>query len=364
MDNSNALYYNMYRLNTTRQETQMNALFYTGVERLELRDIDIPKPASDEYLIKIEACGICGSDFEGYLGKTGRRTAPMIMGHEFAGFVAETPRGGKYPAGTKVVVYPKLFCGSCPSCISGRTNTCETAPHLGVMDCNGAMTEYICVRQDYLVPYDPSLKPSVAAMAEPIAVAYNAVSKLKDQIPGASHILVVGSGTIGLLVVMALKLFGAKHIIVSDLCDCRLALAGDVGADDVINPGKENFTSMISRFTNGAKCDLSFEAVGINGSAVSSLDALHSSGAAVWIGNAQKMIEINMQTIVTTELTIRGSYAFTISDFVESVSLLSREKVDPRHIITDTFPLERGAEAFNRLKNNSDGSALKVMLSC
>jgi len=321
----------------------------------------------------------------------------MIMGHEFAGVVAQSPEGGKYPVGTKVVVYPKLFCGSCRNCKNGRTNICETAPHLGVMDCDGAMTEYIRVRQEYMLPYDPGVPPATAAMAEPFAVAYNAVSKIKDQVSAANHILVVGSGTIGLLVVMVLKLFGAKHVIVSDTFDKRLELASRIGADGLlvvmvlklfgarhvivsdtfdkrlelasrigadgtINPKTADFSDAINVMTGGGKCDFAFEAVGINASAVSSLDALHSSGTAVWIGNAQKMIEINMQAIVTAELTIRGSYAFTISDFSQCVSLLPESRKNLERIITDYYPIADGAEAFKRLTDNNDGSAVKIML--
>ena len=340
----------------------MKAVYYVGDLQMQMRDIPVPTPAADEYLLKIDACGVCGSDFEGFLGKTGRRIAPMIMGHEFAGHVAQAPEGGKYAPGTKVAVFPKLYCGTCETCRRGLVNLCPNGPFLGVMDCNGAMTEYICVREQYLIPYD-GVDASVAAMAEPAAVAYNGVSKLSDaEIAAAENILVVGAGTIGLLALLWLKYRGAKRVIVSDATDFRLELAKKLGADATINPATEDFDEAIHRLTDGKLCDASVECVGITPTAQSSINALTNSGVAVWIGNAAKMVSIDMQRIVTTELQIRGNYIYSKEDFETCVRLLSEKAIDVSPIITHHMPMAEGVEAFERLKNNKDGKAIKIIL--
>ena len=334
-----------------------------GDGSMELREIPVPEPKDDEYLIKIEACGICGSDVEGFLGKTGRRTAPMIMGHEFAGTVEKSPKGGVYEAESKVTVFPKFFCGECETCKKGLVNLCPRANFLGVMDYDGAMTEYICVKGKYLIPYS-GVGADTASMTEPAAVAYSAVSKLTDgQISQARNILVVGAGTIGLLALCWLKYRGAKRVICSDASDYRLELASRMGADAVINPLKCEFEQKISELTDGGMCDISVEAAGISPTAEASVNALKNAGCSIWIGNAEKMVSVNMQSIVTKELQIRGSYIYSFEDFKTCAALLSERAIDVTPVITHRVEMSMGAEAFEMLRGNKDGKAVKVILT-
>ena len=330
---------------------------------MELRDIPVPEPKHDEYLIKIEACGICGSDVEGFLGKTGRRTAPMIMGHEFAGIVEKAPEGGVYQTGSKVTVFPKLYCGECEMCKKGLVNLCPRAKFFGVMDFNGAMTEYIGVKEKYLIPYS-GVGADVASMAEPVAVAYSAVSQITcEQMAEARNILVVGAGTIGLLTLCWLKYRGAKRIICSDSSDYRLELALRIGADAVVNPLKCEFEQKISELTDGRMCDISMEAVGVSPTAQASVDALNNSGRAIWIGNAVKMVSVNMQSIVTKELKISGSYIYSFEDFKTCIALLSEKAIDVKQIITHRMGMGRGVDAFETLCDNKEGKAVKIILT-
>jgi L-iditol 2-dehydrogenase len=321
----------------------------------------VPEPG--EYLIRVEACGICGSDVEGFLGKTGRRVAPMIMGHEFAGVVERAPDGGTFEPGRKVTVFPKLYCGVCETCKKGLVNLCPNAKFFGVMAHNGAMTEYVCVREQFLIPYS-GMPADVAALTEPSAVAYSAIAKLSDrQIAETQNILLIGAGTIGLLALLWLKYRGAKHVIVSDACDFRLEMAARMGADAVINPSSGAFEKEIMDLTGGELCDISVEAVGASATAQASVDALKNGGRAIWIGNAAKMVSVDMQRIVTKELKISGSYIFSLDDFVACARLLSVSAVDATPIITHRMDLSRGVEAFDLLRNNRDGKAVKVILT-
>lgn len=341
----------------------MKAVYYVADNKMEIRNIPVPEPGIDEYLIKVDACGICGSDVEGYLGKTGRRIAPMIMGHECAGTVVSSPLSGVHAIGSRVAVFPKYFCGTCETCLKGMVNVCPDANFIGVMDCDGAMTEYVCVKEQYLIPYN-GIDADIASLAEPAAVSYNAVYKLSEsQILNAKSILVVGAGTIGLMALVWLKYRGAKHVIVSDVTDYRLEIAKQMGADDIVNPSGCDFVKSIADLTDGAMCDISIEAVGINSTAQSSLDALNISGCAIWIGNASRMVSVNMQNIVTRELTIKGNYIYGMDDFVRSVRLLADKAIDVEPLITHHMDMNEGAEAFELLKNNQDGKAIKVVLT-
>ena len=340
----------------------MKAVYYVADNHMEMRDIPVPEPKQDEYLIKIDACGICGSDLEGYLGKTGRRVAPMIMGHECAGTVAQAPVGGAYAAGSKVAVFPKFFCGECETCRNGLVNLCPHADFLGVLEYNGAMTEYVCVRERYLIPFE-GVDADIASLAEPAAVAYNGVFKIsEEQIAAARNILVVGAGTIGLMALLWLKYRGAKRVIVSDAADSRLELAKRMGADEVLNPLNCDFEQKIAELTGGAMCDISVEAVGIDPTAQSSVDALRLAGCAIWIGNAAKMVSINMQYVVTKELSIRGNYIYSLEDFKTCVRLLADKAVNAELLITHHMDMKEGVEAFELLKDNKDGKAVKIIL--
>lgn len=330
---------------------------------MELREIAKPQPKSGEYLIRVRANGICGSDFEGYMGKTGRRLPPMIMGHEVAGVIEEAPVGGKFAAGQRVVVFPKPFCGICDFCKKGMVNVCPSGICMGVMDHDGSMTEYIAVEEKYLIPFGDSLSFNEASMTEPVAVAYRSVYKISDEdIRDAHFSMVIGAGTIGLLAVALLKMRGAKNIIVSDATGHRLETAKKMGADFTIKVGESDFIESVKRITGRKMCDFAIEAVGIAATAANSLDCLRIGGTVVWIGNAQKMVEVNMQKIVTTELTIKGNYVYDFAGFGASLKLLEEKKIDIAPLMTNVYPLAEGVQAFKDLENNRDGKMQKVFL--
>ena len=341
----------------------MKSLFYVGERMMELRDIPRPDLKAGQYLIRVRGNGICGSDFEGYMGKTGRRTPPMIMGHEVSGIIEEVPSGGKFKKGERVVVFPKPFCGVCDFCKKGMVNVCPAGICMGVMSANGSMTEYIAVDEKYLIPFSSTLSFNEAAMTEPLAVAFRSVQKISDrEIEEAEYCMVIGAGTIGLLVVALLKLRGAKNVIVSDATQFRLETARKMKADHTINSREVDFLETVKQITNGKLCDFAIEAVGIAATAANSLDCLRIGGTAVWIGNAQKMVEVNMQKIVTTELTIRGNYVYDLQGFRESLKLLEEKRIDIAPLMTNVYPLSDGVKAFRDLENNRDGKMLKVFL--
>jgi len=340
----------------------MKALYYVGDKQMELREVERPVRKKGEYLIEVKSNGICGSDFEGYMGKTGRRTAPMIMGHEFSGIVSEAPQGGKFPKGAKVVIFPKPYCGVCDLCKKGMVNVCPEGICMGVLDFNGSMCEYVSIKEKYLLPFD-GISFNEAAFTEPLAVAYRSVHKISDlQLKEAEYTLVLGAGTIGLLALALLKYRGAKNIIISDATDFRLDVARELGADFTINPRTENFADAIQRITGGKGCDFSIEAVGIAPTAANSLECLKIGGTAIWIGNAQKMVEVNMLKIVTMELTIKGNYVYDLDGFADSLRLLQERKINIMPLMTHVYKLEEGVKAFKDLENNRDGKMLKVIL--
>ncbi len=340
----------------------MNSIILCADKVMELRDIRCLTLRRGQYLKQVKSNGICGSDFEGYMGKTGRRTPPMIMGHEFSGIIAEAPKGGRYAVGQKVVVFPKSYCGVCEFCKKGMVNVCPEGICMGVLNVNGSMCEYVAIDEKYLYPFD-SISYNEAAFTEPLAVAYRSVYKIRDEeLKEAEHIIIIGAGTIGLLVLALLKYRGAKHVIISDATDFRLGIAKEMGADEVLNPRTEDFMDGIKRITNGKSCDISIEAVGIAPTAQNSLECLKIGGTAIWIGNAAKVVEIPMQKIVTMELKIKGNYVYDLDGFADSLRLLSEGKINTKPLMTNIYKLEDGVQAFKDLENNREGKMLKVIL--
>jgi len=341
----------------------MQALVYKGAGIIELEDIERPAPVEDESLIKVQAVGICGSDFEGFLGKTGRRTPPMVMGHELAGIVEVPAAKSRFKEGDTVVVQPKIYCGECTFCRQGLTNLCSGAEFFGVMSKNGGMAEYLAVPERCLHRVGADLEAQKACLTEPLAVAYRAAHQVPENtLQKADYTLLVGAGTIGLLILQAIKRRGVRNIIVSDMSDYRLEVAQKLGADFLVNARKEDSLGRIQEITSNRMADVAFEAVGFAASVSQVHSALKNRGTVVWVGLAQQMIEISMHRVVTAELNVRGSFLYSEEDFSNSLKLIESGGIQTDPIVTMSVDLEAGVEAFKTLQNNKDGRIIKIVL--
>jgi len=338
----------------------MKALRYLGAKTLEVQEVPTPVPGEGEVLLKVRACGICGSDVHGYLGLTGRRIPPMTMGHEFAAEVAEAgPGAKKFHPGDGVVVQPINFCGECANCREGLTNMCLNKKFFGVLTVDGAMAEYVAVPEKLLYKLPQGCSYEVGALTEPYAVAYGSLVKsgsLKGQ-----TVMIIGAGTIGLCILQLARLHQPEKIIVCDLSENRLRAALDFGADAVINPKKKDYLATVERFTGGKMLDTSFEAVGVEATANQSIKSVKVNGTVIWVGMSQKEMTINMQDVVCSAREIRGSFNYTHKEFGEVVDLLGSGKVEAQKLISKTVPLAQAPDAFAALHENPD-DYIKVII--
>lgn len=329
----------------------MKALRYLGPNQLEIMEMQKPVPGAEEVLLRIKACGICGSDVHGYLGLTGRRTPPMTMGHEFVGEVeAVGVNVNSLKPGDRVCPYPVDYCGICEKCKNGMNHLCPEKRQFGVLAVDGAFAEFLCVPAHLCFPIADGVSFDQASLMEPLAVAYHAVS-LAGSLTG-KHVLIVGAGTIGLLAMACCKLQNPASITMSDFSDSRLALARSIGADYTINPGKGESISDI---------DVAFEAVGAAGSVKSAMESLAFGGTAIWIGNNKPVIEVNMQQIVTHELKVKGSFLYSLKDFETVVDLINNGKLDVSKLLSRTISLEEAPAYFKQLAENP-GELVKVVV--
>jgi len=338
----------------------VKALRYLGPGKIVVQEQPEPAIKEDEVLVKIMASGICGSDVHGYLGLTGRRIAPMTMGHEFSGQIVKLGSKVKsFDLGARVIVQPLNFCGKCIYCQQGNTNMCINGKLFGVMAVDGAMAEYLAVPEKLLFKLPEKCSCEFGAMAEPFAVAYGAVKKAGDL--KNKNVLIVGAGTIGLCILQVVKLQNPKLIVVSDLSDDRLKVATELGASKTINPTNQDYLELVKIFTDENMIDVSFEAVGITAAANQSLQVLRNMGTSIWVGNSAREIEINMQDIVTSALKICGTYIYTHKEFGEVVEIMGTGNLRVDNLISKVITLEEAPETFAAIHRQPD-SFIKVII--
>jgi L-iditol 2-dehydrogenase len=340
----------------------MKALLLTQYRHLEITDIPDPVPARDEVLIRVAACGICGSDVHGYDGSSGRRIPPLVMGHEAAGIVAETGKDvDGFAKGDRVTFDSTVCCGECSNCRRGNINLCDRRQVLGV-SCgdyrrNGAFAEFVVVPARIVHPLPDNLSFSEAALLEAVAVALHAVSLTPIQTGGTA--LVIGAGTIGLLVQQALAVAGYTRIFVADVDATRLKLSTSLGATTVTGSGQDLVHELL-RLTGGAGVDIAVEAVGVNQTVTTAINATRKGGTVVLVGNISPEVTLPLQTVVTRQIRLQGSCA-SAGEYPRAIEFMSSGKINVKPLISAVAPLAEGPQWFERLYAR-EPNLMKVVL--
>jgi len=262
------------------------------------------------------------------------------MGHEVAGEVVAVGEAVTHvQPGDRVALHPLIYR---PDPATGRV----VRQMIG-MNLPGAYAEYTVVPESNVYPIPDALPYTVAALTEPTAVAVHAVGLAP--IRPYDRVLVIGAGTIGLLAMQVLRMAGAREVIVSDVSEARLAVARQMGALHTVNPSAQDFAGAVRDLTDAQGFDLTFEAVGISATVAQSVAAVRDGGAVVWIGNSQKIVEVDMQAIVTRELQVIGSYGMNERDFSRALAMLSDGRIDVAPLITRRAALAEGPGLFDEL---------------
>jgi len=333
----------------------MRALVYHGPKDMKIEQRLVPQPGKGQVRIRTAYVGICGSDVHGWLGSTGRRIPPMVMGHEFSGIISALGEGvSDWRVGDTVTVHPMLSCGKCSCCAQGLTNLCENRMLMGTMTFDGAFMDEFCVPVENLCALPENVSLETGALIEPFAVAYRGILHAGG-VEGKT-VMICGAGTIGLMVLKVCTLLKAQKIIVVDLSEERLALAKQHGADLTIN-GRDDIDAVLTAAGLRNSIDIAVEAVGVTPTAQQTVEFVRNCGTVIWIGNNAPNVTVNMQSIVTRELKILGSYIYTEADFRECVRLLSEKPQDFTGIISAVIPVEQAQEAFEEL---SYGATAKI----
>ena len=341
----------------------MKALVYTKPYSFEYSDFPDPVAGDDDVLIRVKACGICGSDVHGFTGKTGRRIPPLIMGHEAAGIVEGLGKNvSGFEKGDRVCFDSTVYCNKCEACRAGLFNRCDKRQVLGVsvpaFKRHGAFAEYVAVPSWIVSKIPDELSFVNAALLEPASIGTHAANRAP--ISNNDTVVVIGAGTIGLFILQAARLRGAAKVIAVDINEFRLDLAKKLGADKLINPLKSNLSEAVLQETEGKGANVTLEAVGYAKTFADAVSITRMGGYVVAVGNLEKKAEFDLQQLVAKEHTFTGSYASS-GEFRDCIELVASGKINVEPLISEVLPLEEGPDAFDRLLK-AEENLLKIVL--
>ena len=341
----------------------MKALVLEEYNKLVYRDVEDPQPVAGEVLIRVKACGICGSDVHGMDGSTGRRQPPVIMGHEASGIIVKTGEGvTRWKEGDRVTFDSTVYPLNDWYTLKGRYNLSEGREVVGVSPKeykrHGAFAEYVALPQHILHKIPDNVTFEQAAMVEPAAVAAHSV-RISGINVGDSAV-VVGSGMIGAFIVSMLKAAGATPVIAVDVDDEKLKTASNYGADITVNSKNQPVAETIRNHTKGRGADFGFEAVGISATVNTLIDSIRKGATAVMVGNLTPVIEFPLQKVVTSEIKVLGSCAIC-GEYEIVLDMIANGALCVDNMISAVAPLSEGAEWFRKLYHK-EGNYNKVIL--
>ncbi len=341
----------------------MKALVLKEYNRLVYEDVPVPEIAPDEVLVKVKACGICGSDIHGVDGSTGRRKPPLVMGHEASGVITEVGAGVKdWQKGSRVTFDSTIYRLDDWYSRQGLFNLSDERRVLGV-SCdeyrrNGAFAEYVAVPRHILYRIPEAVSFEQAAMVEPLSVAMHAVRLAPLTLNDTA--VVVGAGLVGLLLIQVLRAAGCGKIVAVDLQEYRRELASRFGADVALNPEESDIPAEVRALTDGRGADTVFEVVGITPTVKLAIDCTRKGGALVLVGNFSPTVEIPLQAVVARQLTLYGSCA-SCGEFPACLDLIGRTTVNLETMMSARAPLAEGAAWFAKARDPGN-RLLKVIL--
>ena len=326
----------------------MKSVKFHGIHDVRFEKAEVPVPARDEVLIKVEYAGVCGSDMHIYNKGMFVENVPEIMGHEFAGYIVEAGEAvTDFAAGDKVVGNPMVTCGSCPGCMKGFPNTCSSLAFIGEV-CPGCFAEYIAMKEEKLIKLGAAADMKQAALTEPLAVALNICETAR--LDENDEIAVMGAGPIGLLTVLAAKkLYNVRSVTVTGRSELRMNLAKKLGADIAVR-----------QLESGSLYTKIIEAAGKEATLKQAIEHTSPGGSLYIVSIFEEDFPVDINAVVASQLNLTGCNAYEKRHLQQAADILSEGRLDVTPLITGVFPLEKCAEAFEAL-NEKDKKHAKIL---
>lgn len=343
--------------------------------RFEKEVVPDPSPARDEVLLKVRACGVCGSDThcyehddDGYMLFSGPVRLPCIVGHEYTAEVVEVGPDVKFlRKGDLVAAEGMLYCGVCEACRKGRPNQC---PHLDMVGFSapGAYAEYVTAKERFLWSLndlaeglgDADRALELGALVEPIACSYNGMFVSAGGFPPGGHVAVFGCGPIGLGAIALARAAGAATVIAFETVPERREVARRLGADEVWDPREVPAADAIRALTRGWGADMMVEAAGAALQTMPQIErAFAAGGKMVYLGRTGLKAPVLLDVLVTQAATIAGARGHAGGGcFPNILRLMERGRLDVGGMITARYPFAETIEAVAKSTDRTDGKIL------
>ncbi len=334
------------------------------LDSVELRDVPKPSPDDGQVLIQVGAVGVCGSDVHMWRqNHSWKIKLPVVMGHEFAGTVAELGKNVKnFKIGDRVACETACrICGQCIYCRTGRYNLCPERLGFGNL-IDGAMTEFVAVRPEILHHVPDNVSLEYAALTEPCCVAANAIIEMSHVRPG-DVVVVQGAGAIGILCLQMAKIGGAGAAIIlgTDVDQNRLKIAREVGADYALNIQKENPMDLLKKLGDGYGADLVVDATGVSAALAQSMEMVRPLGQITKVGWGPKPFNHSLDPLVAKAARLQATFSHTYPTWERVLTLMGNKQLHLDPIIGGVYPIEDWQKAFAEMENgNNIKSVLKI----
>lgn len=322
----------------------MKALVQTDVETFEMEDVADPVPREGEVLVRVAACGICGSDMHAFLGHDERRPTPIVLGHEAAGtVVAHDDTQDDLPAGTRVTINPLVSCGVCEACLRGRENVCPYREILSLPPRPGAFAQFVAMPRANLVAVPHDISFVQASLVEPLACGWHAVRlgrQALDRVLAGLPCAVIGGGAIGVGAALALREQGADDVVLIEPNPLRREYLR----------GTENFRVVEAADLPDGQAALVVDAAGHAATRAEACRLVRPGGVIAHIGLGEAEGGLDVRRMTLQEITFIGTYTYTAKDFRDTAAALFEGRLGALDW-TETRPLAGGQAAFEDIRN-------------
>lgn len=328
--------------------------------KMILENVPIPVPGPGEVRLRIETCGVCGSDIHAWYGEHPYIQCPIAPGHEFSGQIEMVgPDVAGWEVGQRVTAEPSLVCGECENCKSGKYNICEKLKVIGCQS-DGGFAEYLVVPAKKLVELPDNLTWEQGSFVEPLAVGVHALRQVP--IDKNTRLLILGSGTIGLMNLLVAHAWGLTDITMTDSVSAKLDMALEFGAKYVVNVRETRLTDFCkTTFGSERAFDVAVECVGIGNTVRDGLFTLKKGGAMLVVGVFPHEVPVNMGLVQDRELKLVGSLMYRMEDFVEARDLIASGRAPVTPLISARYPLTDIALAMETIDKERDKN-IKTMI--